>query len=66
MKTPRRLNLGLNFEACGGADGKKFAKNHPPRGHTETEIEFSHGLLDFCTQSGGSTYTWRGHLRAKF
>jgi len=43
VRTPRRLNPGLNFEACGGADGKKS------RGHTETQIEFSHGLLDFCT-----------------
>jgi len=22
---------------------QKIAKNHPPRGHTETQIEFSHG-----------------------
>ena len=26
MRTPRRLNPGLNFEACGGADGKKSRK----------------------------------------
>jgi hypothetical protein len=29
---------------------QKIAKNHPPRGHTETKIEFSHGLLDLCTR----------------
>ena len=26
MRTPRRLNPGLNFEACGGAGGKKSRK----------------------------------------
>jgi hypothetical protein len=48
-ETPRPVTRGANFAAYNRADPKKSRNSGSLRDHREPRLEFSHGLLDFCT-----------------
>src|SRR5208282_6341527 len=49
-KTPRRVIAQPEFRGLWASRAEKIAKFHSPRGRKEHPIEFSHGLLVFCTK----------------